>query len=66
MIELLLEAWLLTTRLDSDDAIARDFMAAVQREFIPTDGLFVDFPRGDDSPPSDGPHTLTIDLSDRR
>lgn len=38
--------WLLTTRLDSDDAIARDFMAAVQREFIPTDGLFVDFPRG--------------------
>ena len=38
--------WLLTTRLDSDDAIARDFMAAVQREFTPTDGLFVDFPRG--------------------
>ena len=38
--------WLLTTRLDSDDAIAKDFMAAVQREFTPTDGLFVDFPRG--------------------
>ena len=38
--------WLLTTRLDSDDAIARDFMASVQREFTPTDGLFVDFPRG--------------------
>jgi hypothetical protein len=38
--------WLLTTRLDSDDAIARDFMAAAQREFAPTDGLFVDFPRG--------------------
>lgn len=38
--------WLLTTRLDSDDGIARDFMAAVQREFTPTDGLFVDFPRG--------------------
>jgi hypothetical protein len=38
--------WLLTTRLDSDDAIARDFMAAVQREFAPTDGLFIDFPRG--------------------
>jgi len=38
--------WLMTTRLDSDDAIARDFMAAVQREFTPTDGLFVDFPRG--------------------
>ncbi|MFC7594446.1 glycosyltransferase [Terrabacter sp. GCM10028922] len=38
--------WLLTTRLDSDDGIARDFMAAVQQEFTPTDGLFVDFPRG--------------------
>ena len=38
--------WLLTTRLDSDDAIARDFMASVQREFTPTHGLFVDFPRG--------------------
>ena len=39
-------AWLMTTRLDSDDGIARDFMAAVQREFTPTDGLFIDFPRG--------------------
>jgi hypothetical protein len=38
--------WLLTTRLDSDDAIARDFMASVQGEFTPTEGLFVDFPRG--------------------
>ncbi len=38
--------WLLTTRLDSDDAIARDFLAAVQREFTPTEGLFLDFPRG--------------------
>lgn len=38
--------WLLTTRLDSDDGIARDFMASVQREFVPTEGLFVDFPRG--------------------
>ncbi|KRF46111.1 glycosyltransferase [Terrabacter sp. Soil810] len=38
--------WLLTTRLDSDDAIARGFMAAAQREFTPTHGLFVDFPRG--------------------
>ncbi len=38
--------WLLTTRLDSDDGIARDFMSAVQREFTPTDGLFIDFPRG--------------------
>jgi len=38
--------WLLTTRLDSDDGIARDFMAVVQREFMPADGLFIDFPRG--------------------
>jgi len=39
-------AWLLTTRLDSDDAIARDFMVAAQHEFAPMEGLFVDFPRG--------------------
>lgn len=38
--------WLLTTRLDSDDAIARDFMASAQREFAHQDKLFVDFPRG--------------------
>lgn len=38
--------WLLTTRLDSDDAVARDFMASVQDEFTPTEGLFIDFPRG--------------------
>jgi hypothetical protein len=38
--------WLLTTRLDSDDGIARDFMSAVQSEFTPTEGLFIDFPRG--------------------
>lgn len=38
--------WVLTTRLDSDDGIARDFMASVQREFAHQDGLFVDFPRG--------------------
>ncbi len=38
--------WLLTTRLDSDDGIARDFMAAVQSQFRAEDGLFIDFPRG--------------------
>lgn len=38
--------WVLTTRLDSDDGIARDFMASAQREFDHQDGLFVDFPRG--------------------
>jgi hypothetical protein len=38
--------WLLTTRLDSDDGIARDFMASVQAQCSPEDGLFIDFPRG--------------------
>lgn len=38
--------WLLTTRLDSDDALARDFVAAVQREVRPVDRLVIDFPRG--------------------
>ena len=38
--------WVLTTRLDSDDGIARDFMASAQREFAHQDKLFVDFPRG--------------------
>lgn len=38
--------WVLTTRLDSDDGIAKDFMASVQREFACQERLFVDFPRG--------------------
>jgi hypothetical protein len=38
--------WVLTTRLDSDDGVARDFMASVQREFAHQERLFVDFPRG--------------------
>lgn len=38
--------WVLTTRLDSDDGVARDFMASVQREFARQERLFVDFPRG--------------------
>lgn len=38
--------WVLTTRLDSDDGIATDFMASVQREFDRQERLFVDFPRG--------------------
>lgn len=39
-------AHLITTRIDSDDAMARDFMAAVQGEFAGQDRLFVNFPRG--------------------
>lgn len=38
--------YLITTRLDSDDAVARDFIAAVQRRFAPRDLLFVSFTRG--------------------
>lgn len=39
-------AYLLTTRIDSDDAMAVDFMAAVQREFGCEERLFVNFPAG--------------------
>ncbi|MGD8200607.1 glycosyltransferase [Ornithinimicrobium sp. W1679] len=38
--------YLITTRLDSDDALAVDFMARVQAQFAEQDGLFVNFPRG--------------------
>lgn len=38
--------WLLTTRHDSDDALARDFIAAVHAELTPTDPMVIDFPRG--------------------
>jgi len=38
--------FLITTRLDSDDAIATDFMAAVQAQFDHQDRLFVSFTRG--------------------
>jgi len=38
--------FLITTRLDSDDAVATDFIAAVQREFAGQERLFVNFPRG--------------------
>ncbi|MFB9732041.1 glycosyltransferase [Ornithinimicrobium kibberense] len=38
--------YLITTRLDSDDALAVDFMARVQAQFAGQDGLFVNFPRG--------------------
>lgn len=37
---------LITTRLDSDDAIAVDFMARVQHQPAGQDRLFVNFPRG--------------------
>ena len=38
--------YLISTRIDSDDAMAVDFMAAVQAQFEPADRLFVNFPRG--------------------
>ena len=38
--------YLITTRLDSDDAVAIDFVASVQAQFGHQDRLFVDFPRG--------------------
>lgn len=37
---------LITTRLDSDDAIATDFMSAVQRQFDRQSRMFVNFTRG--------------------
>lgn len=38
--------YLITTRLDSDDGVAIDFIAGVQAEFQHQDLLFVNFPRG--------------------
>ena len=37
---------LITTRIDSDDAMAVDFMASVQAQFAGQERLFVSFPRG--------------------
>jgi hypothetical protein len=37
---------LVTTRLDSDDAISRDFMATVQKQYAGQDRLFLEFPLG--------------------
>ncbi|WP_134772057.1 glycosyltransferase [Ornithinimicrobium flavum] len=39
-------AYLITTRIDSDDAMAVDFMARVQTEFAGQERMFVNFPRG--------------------
>ncbi|KRE37767.1 hypothetical protein ASG73_08995 [Janibacter sp. Soil728] len=38
--------FVITTRMDSDDAIAVDFMASVQAQFVEQPQLFVGFPRG--------------------
>lgn len=35
--------FVITTRIDSDDAVAKEFVESVQREFKPWDRLFVDF-----------------------
>lgn len=37
---------LITTRIDGDDAMAVDFMAAAQAQFAGQERLFVNFPRG--------------------
>ncbi|MCK0111964.1 glycosyltransferase [Ornithinimicrobium sp. F0845] len=39
-------AYVITTRIDSDDAMATDLMAAVQGQFSRQERLFVNFPRG--------------------
>lgn len=38
--------YLVTTRFDSDDALARDFVASVQARFAHQESLFVNFTRG--------------------
>lgn len=38
--------FLITTRVDSDDAVASDFVAAVQEQFARQDLMFVNFARG--------------------
>lgn len=38
--------YLITTRVDSDDALSRDFLRSVQDEFAQQDMLFVTFPHG--------------------
>lgn len=38
--------YLITTRIDSDDAMAVGFMAAVQGQFADQERMFVNFPRG--------------------
>ena len=40
------EPWLLTTRLDNDDAIATDFMATVQKHVSPAQRNVINFPLG--------------------
>lgn len=38
--------FLITSRVDNDDALSRDFVAVVQEQFDRQDRLFVEFPRG--------------------
>jgi hypothetical protein len=45
-IRVLTTPYVLTTRLDNDDLISENFIAAVQRHFIKTDGLVINFTRG--------------------
>lgn len=38
--------FLITSRVDNDDALSRDFVATVQKQFDRQDRLFIEFPRG--------------------
>jgi hypothetical protein len=38
--------WLITTRLDSDDAVAKDFVSAIHGQFEQQELMFLNFPRG--------------------
>ena len=38
--------WLITTRVDNDDALSQDFIRAVQDQFARQDRVFIEFPRG--------------------
>jgi hypothetical protein len=37
---------LITTRMDNDDCVARDFMSAIQEQFVEQDREFINFTRG--------------------
>jgi hypothetical protein len=38
--------FLITSRVDNDDALSRDFVRTVQKQFARQDRLFIEFPRG--------------------
>ena len=52
--------FVITTRIDSDDAMAVDLMASVQAQFDGQERLFVNFPRGIQIDRSGAVHRATI------